>query len=120
VNNKARSSRYVDVRISVFTIAHDADVPLYEMSAYPSATSDDDRKPDYGKDQINMDCLPQEEIIPGDVLDAGDQFSDAFNRKLLWKIDLWLLPLMWICYGTQQTDKTSLSVQAVFGIREDT
>jgi sugar phosphate permease len=35
------------------------------------------------------------------------------------KIDLCLLPLMWFCYGTQQADKTSLSVQAVFGIRED-
>ncbi|KAL2210225.1 MFS general substrate transporter [Sarocladium strictum] len=40
-------------------------------------------------------------------------------RKLRWKIDLCLLPLMWFCYGTQQADKTSLSVQAVFGIRED-
>jgi sugar phosphate permease len=52
-------------------------------------------------------------------IDAIEEYSDAYMRKLRWKIDLCLLPLMWFCYGTQQADKTSLSVQAVFGIRED-
>lgn len=55
-----------------------------------------------------------------DTVEATYEYSDAYNRRLLWKIDLWLLPVMWICYGTQQADKTSLSVQAIFGIREDT
>jgi MFS transporter, ACS family, allantoate permease len=55
-----------------------------------------------------------------DAINASSEYSDAYYRKLLWKIDLWLLPLMWVCYGTQQADKTSLSTQAVFGIREDT
>lgn len=55
-----------------------------------------------------------------DTIEASTEYSDAYFRKLLWKIDLCLLPVMWICYGTQQADKTSLSVQAVFGIREDT
>lgn len=27
---------------------------------------------------------------------------------------------MWFCYGIQQTDKTSLGTQAIFGLREDT
>ncbi|KAH7311398.1 major facilitator superfamily domain-containing protein [Stachybotrys elegans] len=53
-------------------------------------------------------------------IQASSLYSDEYYRKLLWKIDLWLLPLMWLCYGTQQADKTSLGVQAVFGIREDT
>lgn len=48
------------------------------------------------------------------------EYSDKYLKKLRWKIDLWLLPLMWFCYGTQQADKVSLSTQAVFGIREDT
>lgn len=52
-------------------------------------------------------------------LDAS-QYSEEYMHKLRWKIDLWLLPLMWFCYGTQQADKTALSTQAVFGIREDT
>ncbi|CAN8095405.1 unnamed protein product [Discula destructiva] len=35
-------------------------------------------------------------------------------------MDRYLLPLMWICYGIQQTDKTSLGTQATFGLRDDT
>ncbi|KAH9889193.1 major facilitator superfamily domain-containing protein [Xylariomycetidae sp. FL2044] len=58
--------------------------------------------------------------IAQDTINAVDEYSEVYYRKLLWKIDLWLLPLMWVCYGTQQADKTSLSTQAVFGIREDT
>ncbi|KZL87103.1 major facilitator superfamily transporter [Colletotrichum incanum] len=61
---------------------------------------------------------------PDDVLEGSvevlTEYSDSYFRTLRFKIDLWLLPLMWVCYGTQQADKTSLSVQAVFGIREDT
>lgn len=60
------------------------------------------------------------DVQEGIVDDVAVEYSDAYYRKLLWKIDIWLLPLMWICYGTQQADKTSLSTQAVFGIREDT
>ncbi|KAF4968679.1 hypothetical protein FSARC_3965 [Fusarium sarcochroum] len=80
----------------------------------------DKKNLDFEMEQVNGDDKPPNDILPGDILEAEDEFSDSYYRKLLWKIDLWLLPLMWICYGTQQTDKTSLSVQAVFGIREDT
>ncbi|KAL4933765.1 major facilitator superfamily domain-containing protein [Aspergillus undulatus] len=62
-------------------------------------------------------------IAPGTLdvdIEILPEYSDAYLRRLRWKIDLYLLPLMWLCYGTQQADKTSLSVQAVFGIREDT
>lgn len=45
-------------------------------------------------------------------------YSDAEYKKLKRKIDRYLLPLMWLCYGIQQTDKTSLGVQATFGLRE--
>ena len=60
-----------------------------------------------------------EDLGDGEV-DLAPEYSDAYMRRLRWKIDLWLLPLMWFCYGTQQADKTSLGTQAVFGIREDT
>jgi MFS family permease len=36
------------------------------------------------------------------------------------KVDRYLLPLMWLCYGIQQTDKTSIGTQATFGLRQDT
>lgn len=36
------------------------------------------------------------------------------------KTDKYLLPILWLAYGLQQTDKTALGTQATFGIREDT
>lgn len=69
-------------------------------------------------DDLDVNTKPND-VIEGIVEDATE-YSDAYFRKLRIKIDLFLLPLMWVCYGTQQADKTSLSVQAVFGLREDT
>lgn len=69
-------------------------------------------------DDFDVNNKPNE-VIEGTVEDATE-YSDSYFRKLRIKIDLFLLPLMWVCYGTQQADKTSLSVQAVFGFREDT
>jgi hypothetical protein len=65
-----------------------------------------------------------EGIVQDTVLDTVDaaqsQYTEAEYKKVLRKIDLVLLPLMWLCYGTQQADKTSISTQATFGMREDT
>lgn len=55
----------------------------------------------------------------GDVIRESDYTPEQY-KKLLKKIDRYLLPLMWCCYGIQQTDKTSLGTQALFGLREDT
>lgn len=49
----------------------------------------------------------------GDVLDIKQ------SRKLLWKIDLWLIPLLCITYALQSIDKTTLNYAAVFGLRDD-
>lgn len=54
-----------------------------------------------------------------DIIKESD-YTDADYKKLLKKIDRFLLPLMWFCYGVQQTDKTSLGTQAIFGMRDDT
>ncbi|SMR47252.1 unnamed protein product [Zymoseptoria tritici ST99CH_3D1] len=51
---------------------------------------------------------------------VGDEYSPAEYKRVLRKIDRFLLPLMWCCYGVQQTDKTSLGVQAIFGLPKDT
>ncbi|KAI1456089.1 major facilitator superfamily domain-containing protein [Annulohypoxylon moriforme] len=48
------------------------------------------------------------------------EYSEAEYRRIRRKADKYLLPLMWICYGIQQTDKTSIGTQATFGLREDT
>lgn len=54
------------------------------------------------------------------VVAAESQYTKEELHKLKRKVDRYLLPLMWLCYGIQQTDKTSLGTQAIFGLREDT
>ncbi|KAI8623157.1 MFS general substrate transporter [Xylariaceae sp. FL1651] len=60
-------------------------------------------------------------VAVGDVQDGTvPVHSEEQYKKLKRKIDRYLLPLMWLCYGIQQSDKTSLGIQATFGLREDT
>jgi hypothetical protein len=51
---------------------------------------------------------------------AEGEYTEEQYKRLRTKIDRYLLPLMWLCYGIQQTDKTALGTQATFGLREDT
>lgn len=67
----------------------------------------------------DLERLPSEK--EGQVIDINEtEYSPVEYKKILRKIDRFLLPLMWFCYGIQQTDKTSLGTQAIFGLREDT
>lgn len=61
-----------------------------------------------------------EDLVYDTVNAAEGQYSAADYKRVLRKIDLILLPLMWVCYGTQQADKTSVSAQSTFGMRTDT
>ncbi|RSL82192.1 hypothetical protein CEP52_017026 [Fusarium oligoseptatum] len=78
--------------------------------------------------EAGIDNLANNDVAEGKVQDiildtinaADGQYTEADYKRVLWKIDLVLLPLMWLCYGTQQADKTSISTQATFGMREDT
>ncbi|KAJ7472042.1 major facilitator superfamily domain-containing protein [Mycena latifolia] len=47
-------------------------------------------------------------------------YTPSDYARVLRKVDRCLLPLMWLCYGIQQSDKTSLGNQAIFGLRTDT
>lgn len=55
-----------------------------------------------------------------DLVALETRYTKEEFHKLKRKVDKWLLPLMWLCYGIQQIDKTALGVQAIFGIRDDT
>jgi hypothetical protein len=55
----------------------------------------------------------------GEIPDATEYTEEQY-RKSLRKTDWVLLPLMWFCYGIQQSDKVSVGTQAIFGLREDT
>ncbi|KZT28235.1 MFS general substrate transporter [Neolentinus lepideus HHB14362 ss-1] len=64
-----------------------------------------------------VQTLPVEE---SDTVLAESDYTEEQYNKLKRKIDLYLLPLMWLCYGVQQTDKTSIGTQATFGLQRDT
>jgi len=53
------------------------------------------------------------------VLHAREEYTEQQYKRVLRKQDFLLLPLMWLCYGTQQADKTSVATQATFGLRTD-
>ncbi|KAF4310160.1 putative major facilitator superfamily transporter protein [Botryosphaeria dothidea] len=74
-----------------------------------------DEKKAASADDVEVVAVEQD----GDVIRESD-YTDEQYKKLLRKIDRYLLPLMWFCYGIQQTDKTSLGTQAIFGLHEDT
>lgn len=57
-----------------------------------------------------------------DLLSEGEieeTTDEATARKLKWKLDLRLLPLLCITYALQSIDKTTLGYAAVFGLEDD-
>lgn len=51
--------------------------------------------------------------------DEGVHIDTNADKKLLWKIDLYLLPLVCLLYAFQYMDKVSISNAAVLGLRTD-
>lgn len=99
-------------------IVAEADV----RASLDNSRSSDEKAVDEKK---NITAAVDEDIEVVAVYQDGDEiresdYTEEQYKKLLRKIDRYLLPLMWFCYGIQQTDKTSLSTQAIFGLREDT
>lgn len=88
-------------------------LPAYDKPALTPYASPHDEKANVVSE---VEPVPFEDE---DVIRESD-YSPEEYKKLLRKIDRYLLPLMWFCYGVQQTDKTSLGTQAIFGLRTDT
>ncbi|WWC72941.1 uncharacterized protein I206_106905 [Kwoniella pini CBS 10737] len=51
---------------------------------------------------------------------AEGEFTEEEYKKLRRKVDMLLLPLMWVCYGIQQTDKTGLGTMNLYGVQKST
>ncbi|KAJ5280685.1 hypothetical protein N7478_006057 [Penicillium angulare] len=51
--------------------------------------------------------------------DMHETFEPEEERKLVWKIDLMILPFLSVCYAFYYIDKTTLSYAAIFGIETD-
>ncbi|KAI3318913.1 MFS general substrate transporter [Xylariaceae sp. AK1471] len=93
----------------IITMADNEKIPIADVDSRLNATTEAD-----------LSSCTEAEAEVENAINVASEYSEEYYRKLLWKIDLCLLPLMWISYGTQQADKNSLSTQAVFGIRADT
>ena len=50
----------------------------------------------------------------------GIELEPEAARKLRWKLDLRLLPLLCITYALQSIDKNTLSYASIFGLQADT
>lgn len=83
----------------------------FEKSGEKSGTDEENTK---------LESDGEGSVIDADAVEDRGQYTDEQYKQLKRKIDRYLLPLMWLCYGIQQTDKTSLGIQATFGLREDT
>ncbi|EAL20023.1 hypothetical protein CNBF3490 [Cryptococcus deneoformans B-3501A] len=69
----------------------------------------------------NGDLVTVEEVkVAEDAILAGDEYTEEQYKKLKRKVDWVLLPLMWWCYGIQQTDKTGLGTMNLYGVQADT
>lgn len=40
----------------------------------------------------------------------GEEASDADLKRIRWKVDLYIIPIMFVCYTMQFIDKVSLNV----------
>ncbi|KAI3322589.1 MFS general substrate transporter [Xylariaceae sp. AK1471] len=86
--------------------------PTPEIARYQKSESEKIQGLETSEKASVEECDVQDTVVP--------QYSEEQYKKLKRKVDRYLLPLMWLCYGIQQTDKTSLGIQATFGLREDT
>ncbi len=119
------------------------------MSHHPTPDSPtfDEKKPDYETEVQVLDSSALDEVTR-DVIEASEgQYSEEDYKKLLKRVDMILIPMMWsecsgpsdegrqkirlantrwsfvsrtVLYGTQQADKTSIATQATFGFQADT
>ncbi|KAK5113733.1 hypothetical protein LTR85_010750 [Meristemomyces frigidus] len=89
------------------------------LQAYDKSAFKKDTSPENEKANATAEVAPVGFDKDGDIIRESDYTPEEY-KKLLRKIDRFLLPLMWFCYGVQQTDKTSLGTQAIFGLRTDT
>ncbi|THC99638.1 hypothetical protein EYZ11_000905 [Aspergillus tanneri] len=68
-------------------------------------------KDDIDKSSVDHGALEQ--------MEESFQFSIAEEKKLVWKIDLMILPIMLVAYMMSFLDKQTLSYTSLMGLRED-
>ncbi|CAO2654934.1 Nn.00g116670.m01.CDS01 [Neocucurbitaria sp. VM-36] len=70
---------------------------------------------------VDSSCDPGGDVALGVFEEIREgAIGSVDDRKLLWKIDMRLMPLLCVTYMLQSIDKTTLSYAAVFDLREET
>ncbi|KAJ5256749.1 hypothetical protein N7478_012853 [Penicillium angulare] len=74
-------------------------------------------------DATGLDSLKIQHSSTNKDVDFGQVLetyaTPEMERKLLWKLDLFLIPLMGFCYMLQYMDKLALSQATLFNLQED-
>ncbi|KAF4871559.1 putative transporter [Colletotrichum siamense] len=80
-------------------------------SAGPPSTTRPESKDGSKDDEKDLGIEP--------VTTTEMEYTEEDYKKLTRKIDRYLIPTMFFMYGIQQTDKTSISIQALFGMNTE-
>lgn len=67
-----------------------------------------------------MAAGPEEVVVDSESTQQHHGVDAALAKRVLRKIDMRLIPLLFITYGLNFMDKTILSSASVFGLRDDT
>ncbi|GMK54676.1 hypothetical protein CspeluHIS016_0112620 [Cutaneotrichosporon spelunceum] len=74
-----------------------------------------------GPGHIDVHEVDEKELDDAeDTILAEQEFTPQEYKRVRWKIDLILMPVLMVIYGLQFADKTSLAAGVIFGLREDT
>ncbi|KAJ3953346.1 hypothetical protein N0V92_010199, partial [Colletotrichum tropicale] len=68
---------------------------------------DEEKKVAIVSDDNAQSDTKSEVIGDSHLIEVEGRYTKEEFHKLKRKIDRYLLPLMWLCYGIQQTDKTA-------------
>lgn len=70
-------------------------------------------------DNDDEELSPPEDIMVSQPSGSGGD-AGAMAKQVLRKIDMRLIPLLFVTYGLNFMDKTILSSASVFGLKDDT
>lgn len=106
----------------LFTIPSSSPGPPYAYTRLPPNDVNDESSHDNNHNHNSMAAGPAEvsETAHPDDDGGGAVVDAAFAKRVLRKIDMRLIPLLFVTYALNFMDKTILSSAAVFGLRDDT
>lgn len=117
-SSRAMPSRWLAVKDFLL----DSSSKAFFSSSSRSSSSSRTSYPDYDYERLDNDSnmAAPEEVIDSESTRNHGAVDAALAKRVLRKIDMRLIPLLFITYGLNFMDKTILSSASVFGLRDDT